>query len=42
MFFFHSQIDGIDVRTLSDKQIMSLTRTKRLTLLVKRIVTDDG
>ncbi|XP_076095295.1 uncharacterized protein LOC143065811 isoform X3 [Mytilus galloprovincialis] len=38
---FIVKIDGIDVRTLSDKQIMSLTKTKRLTMLIKRLVTDD-
>lgn len=38
---FIVKIDGIDVRTLSDMQIMSLTRSKRLTLLVKRLIADD-
>lgn len=40
--FLNVQIDGIDIRALTEKQITSLTRSKRLIVCVKRVLQDDG
>ncbi|XP_061187336.1 disks large homolog 1-like isoform X1 [Saccostrea echinata] len=37
-----TKIDGVDIRSLTEKQITSLTRSKRLIICVKRFVQDDG
>ncbi|KAK3103412.1 hypothetical protein FSP39_019029 [Pinctada imbricata] len=37
-----TRIDGVDIRKLTERQITSLTRSKRLTLWAKRFVRDDG
>nr|XP_022297737.1 tyrosine-protein phosphatase non-receptor type 13-like isoform X4 [Crassostrea virginica]XP_022297738.1 tyrosine-protein phosphatase non-receptor type 13-like isoform X4 [Crassostrea virginica]XP_022297739.1 tyrosine-protein phosphatase non-receptor type 13-like isoform X4 [Crassostrea virginica]XP_022297740.1 tyrosine-protein phosphatase non-receptor type 13-like isoform X4 [Crassostrea virginica]XP_022297741.1 tyrosine-protein phosphatase non-receptor type 13-like isoform X4 [Crassostrea v len=37
-----TKIDGIDIRALTEKQITSLTRSKRLIVCVKRVLQDDG
>lgn len=36
------QIDGVDIRNLTERQITSLTRSKRLLVCVRRLVQDDG
>lgn len=36
-----TKIDGVDIRNLTERQISSLTRSKRLLVCVRRLVQDD-
>lgn len=36
-----TKIDGVDIRNLTERQITSLTRSKRLLVCVRRLVQDD-